>query len=272
MHYLYKITNNFDNKIYIGQTNHPELRWQQHKSKARSDEVADQVICRAMRKYGIDNFKMEIIMTCETLEEINELEIKYIKDCESLVPNGYNVSAGGGKLNDTPEIRARISESLKRFYKNNPNPNKGRVVSEETRKKQSEKAMGNTNSKGRVLTDIHKQRIAAANTGKKASEEARKNISLGHMGQRPPNRKLTSEQAKQVRQDRRDGMTIVDIAKKYKMAKNTLIAILGGFTYREPEAQIDPPKTQEAIEEIKKEEISNIVTELVIDSTEVNKN
>ena len=35
MHYLYKITNVINNKVYIGQTNSPNYRWYQHCSYAK---------------------------------------------------------------------------------------------------------------------------------------------------------------------------------------------------------------------------------------------
>lgn len=33
--YIYKIINTINNKVYIGQTNNPSLRWSQHRSNAR---------------------------------------------------------------------------------------------------------------------------------------------------------------------------------------------------------------------------------------------
>ena len=53
----------------------------------------DQYICRAMRKHGIDNFFMEKLCECN-IEDLDSLEIKYIKEYDS-VRSGYNVSMGG---------------------------------------------------------------------------------------------------------------------------------------------------------------------------------
>ena len=54
--YIYKIINDVNDKVYIGQTVRTiETRWIQHKSstKTKSDNLA---IHNAMNKYGIENF------------------------------------------------------------------------------------------------------------------------------------------------------------------------------------------------------------------------
>ena len=67
---------------------------------------------QAIRKYGIDSFDVKIL--CETTEtNINELEVKYIKEYNSLVPNGYNLTLGGANGQDSDETRLRKSESRK---------------------------------------------------------------------------------------------------------------------------------------------------------------
>lgn len=89
--YIYKITNNMNQKIYIGQTNNVTRRWQNHKC----GNDPDMVIARAIKKYGVQNFSFEILEEGLTKEEANEREKFYIKELKSLVPNGYNVSEGG---------------------------------------------------------------------------------------------------------------------------------------------------------------------------------
>ena len=57
---IYKITNLQNNKVYIGQTIHPDKRWWEHCQRARTH--TDQYpIHLAIFKYGPDNFKMEIL-------------------------------------------------------------------------------------------------------------------------------------------------------------------------------------------------------------------
>ena len=97
MGYIYKITNNVNQKIYIGQTrNLIKYRWQHHLWKGNHPEKPDTnyPLYRAMRKYGAENFQIEEIE--ETTDELlNEREIYWIQYYNSYVPNGYNCDLGG---------------------------------------------------------------------------------------------------------------------------------------------------------------------------------
>ena len=53
--YVYKITNNINNKIYIGITNNYKKRWDNEKSYPKNPERR-QVIQEAIHKYGKNNF------------------------------------------------------------------------------------------------------------------------------------------------------------------------------------------------------------------------
>ena len=86
---VYKITCLINRKLYIGQTRKSvEKRFKQH---AR----ANSLIGRAIRKYGVENFKIEIIEHCESKAQLNERENFWINALNSKQPNGYNVTSGG---------------------------------------------------------------------------------------------------------------------------------------------------------------------------------
>lgn len=97
MGYIYKITNNANQKIYIGQTrNLIKYRWQHHLWKGNHPEKpdTDYPLYRAMHKYGVENFQIEEVE--ETTDELlNEREIYWIQYYNSYVPNGYNCDLGG---------------------------------------------------------------------------------------------------------------------------------------------------------------------------------
>ena len=58
---IYKITNQINGKIYIGQTiNTLEKRFNRHKQDALSGRL-DTHFARALREYGVDNFVAEVI-------------------------------------------------------------------------------------------------------------------------------------------------------------------------------------------------------------------
>ena len=92
--YVYKITNNINNKIYIGITNNYKKRWSNEKSNSKNP-AKQQVITRAIAKYGADNFNFEILFSNLSIEEACIKEAQLIQQFNSLVPNGYNVDKGG---------------------------------------------------------------------------------------------------------------------------------------------------------------------------------
>ena len=60
--FIYIIRNTINNKVYIGQTRTSvNQRWLEHLRHAR---YGDQVINRAMRKYGINKFYIETLEIC----------------------------------------------------------------------------------------------------------------------------------------------------------------------------------------------------------------
>jgi len=97
---IYKITNLINNKIYIGQTVRSlQDRFRGHINQAESNKKSKDkmVLCRAIQKYGKDNFIIEEIDKASSQEELNDLEIYYICKYDSLAKNGkgYNIAKGG---------------------------------------------------------------------------------------------------------------------------------------------------------------------------------
>jgi len=58
---------------------------------------------RAIKKYGKENFKKEILEVCQTYEELNKRE-KYWINKRNAIKEGYNIAEGGdgGKTTDIP--------------------------------------------------------------------------------------------------------------------------------------------------------------------------
>lgn len=102
MSYIYKITNIITNKIYIGYTSQKNInrRFYQHKYEAfNTDEESNHsYLYQSMRKYGTENFIIEIVYEFDQiLQNWEELEKYYIKKYNSIRPNGYNILQGGNK-------------------------------------------------------------------------------------------------------------------------------------------------------------------------------
>ncbi|MBQ3452306.1 MAG: GIY-YIG nuclease family protein, partial [Selenomonadaceae bacterium] len=87
---IYKITCLLNGMKYVGQTTKStEERFNQHASNKKS------YIGRAIRKYGVENFSIEILEECDTCEQLNEREMFWIAALDCKHPNGYNFSDGG---------------------------------------------------------------------------------------------------------------------------------------------------------------------------------
>lgn len=85
---IYKITNKLNNKVYIGQSNNIQRRFEEHKYQEKNSAIHN-----AIKKYGLENFNFEIIEEC-SLEELDEKEIFWIKYYNSF-EDGYNLTLGG---------------------------------------------------------------------------------------------------------------------------------------------------------------------------------
>lgn len=152
---IYKIENLINGKVYIGQSNDIKSRWNDHKriAKDKSKHGYNYPLYRAIRKYGIENFKFEIIEECSE-EKLNEREIYYIGYYKSYIyfenSNGYNQTLGGegtrgfglnGDKNPMygkhhSEItKQKISEARKEKYSGENHPMYGKHHTEITKQK-----------------------------------------------------------------------------------------------------------------------------------------
>lgn len=106
--YIYKVTNNINGKIYIGQTRQSiERRWSQHITNSKLEQTHS-LLDMAIKKYGKDNFTVKCIkeISTETKQElINMLNIKekeyIIKFNSSYKQGNYNITDGGEKTSPT---------------------------------------------------------------------------------------------------------------------------------------------------------------------------
>ncbi len=131
---IYIATNVVNKKVYIGQTvSTLEKRIQGHIKTALAGRGYK--FHSAIRKYGIENFKWEVICFANNIDELNCLETKFILEYDSM-RTGYNLRTGGGSGGClSEEVKNKISRSKI-----------GHKVSIETRKKISESLSGRKQS------------------------------------------------------------------------------------------------------------------------------
>ena len=95
MNLIYKITNLVNGKSYIGKTSKTlDQRFTEHKIEAFRSRAEKRPLYSAIRKYGIENFKIELIEDNLSDDLINEREIYWIKFYKTYY-NGYNATIGG---------------------------------------------------------------------------------------------------------------------------------------------------------------------------------
>lgn len=144
---IYKITNNVNGKVYIGQTVRTlKERIGEH---LRHNNL---LVQKAIHKYGVDNFKFKVIDKAKNIDELNKKEMKWIGFYNCLVPFGYNQCIGGDNtigFHHREESKQAMSIKKSEMYLGENNPFFGKTHSEEQRLKWSKERKGRNLDKAR---------------------------------------------------------------------------------------------------------------------------
>lgn len=158
MFYIYRITNLVNGKTYIGQ----------HKYKKLNDNYmgSGTYLARAKKKYGIENFKKEILYSnIQYKETADDMERFAIAKERALGKAEYNIANGG-----QGGAGHKMSEEAKRKLSDRNKGNqyhKGHHHSEKTKKMWSEKRKGRPGTmKGKHLTEEQKKKCSESHKGK----------------------------------------------------------------------------------------------------------
>ena len=93
---VYKITNKINGKVYIGFTSYSiEKRFREHINKSKYESNVIRPLYVAMRKYGVEQFFIDLIETVEARQEACRREKFWIKHYNSYGEGGYNATKGG---------------------------------------------------------------------------------------------------------------------------------------------------------------------------------
>lgn len=94
---IYCITNLKNDKKYIGQSINIKQRLYAHKYNLKKGIHGNNHLQSSFDKYGVENFKFEILLECE-VEKLDEMEIAIIKKYDTTNDKkGYNHEHGGLK-------------------------------------------------------------------------------------------------------------------------------------------------------------------------------
>lgn len=94
MAFIYCITNRINNKKYIGKTTLAlSKRFREHCCEANKNRAKNRPLYKAMIKYGISNFTIDLLIECDT-DDLEFYEILFINKYNTY-HNGYNATKGG---------------------------------------------------------------------------------------------------------------------------------------------------------------------------------
>lgn len=182
---IYKIVNLVNGKAYIGQSVDVNKRKREHLNNYKREENKHKALYMAFNKYGINNFKFEVIQEC-SLEELDDLEIKYIELYDSY-KKGYNMTLGGGGLRGIkPWLgRKHTDETRKKLRE----VHLGKKLSKETIEILKQMRKGNKYRLGKkhtreTIEKLRKLNIGENNAmyGKSHSKETRNKIRMAKKG------------------------------------------------------------------------------------------
>ncbi len=105
---IYKIVNKINNKVYIGLTTTDlKKRWSSHVNTSSNCKY----LSSAIKKYGKDNFIMEPVFYANSVDDMMEMEILFIRQYNSLAPDGYNLREGGqyGEFTEMAKDKLKVA-------------------------------------------------------------------------------------------------------------------------------------------------------------------
>lgn len=168
MNKIYKLTNNVNSKVYIGQT------WfsLKHRLAQHLCNKVKSKLTNAIEKHGKEAFHIELITVSHTQEVADYWEKYFIEKFDS-IKHGYNIKDGGSRGKQSESTKQKISKKAMGHKRN-----LGRVASEQAKQNISNSLLGSKNPMfGKHISNEVKQRISDAHFGKARPIEVKKKIS-----------------------------------------------------------------------------------------------
>jgi group I intron endonuclease len=144
---IYKIINKIDGKYYVGRSSNIKKRWRSHRNLLRQNKHSNCHLQRAWNRDGESSF--DFILVEEVIPDKNiliDVETRYINkfvnDRKNGIDDCYNLSLSA--------VTGSVPGNQHR---------KGKPHSIEDRLKISKGLLGNTNTKGKSISEIHRQKI-----------------------------------------------------------------------------------------------------------------
>lgn len=187
-YYIYRITNLVNGKIYIG-------RRQTNKEPVTDSYMGSgTALHKAFEKYGLHNFKKDVVHICSTFEELCKTEAEIVNDEFIHRKDTYNLVEGGAFGGQT-----------------------GKSASEDTRKKRSMTMIG------RKLTDAHIANVKRSLTGRKLTAEHRLALTQVRHTDETKRRIADTQRGKQFSEAHKKKLSDTIMGSKNGMARSVVI-------------------------------------------------
>ena len=231
---IYLITNKVNGKVYVGQSVDIHRRWIEHLRSGQPDKYpnkherdANTPLHKAMAKYGVENFQIEILEECSK-EQLDERERFWIQNKHSFIDEeGYNLSLGGqdhvgakGEHHSQAKLTQIEVDEIKRLLK------------------ETDLSLNQICSK--FDNKVGKSMICLINTGKNWFDEnedypLRKKFKIGQ-GENAHHAILNDEIVMEIRTKYSQGIPKKQLEKeyclKYNVSASTIQAVLYGRTFK----------------------------------------
>jgi group I intron endonuclease len=155
--FVYVITHNPTSRSYVGASRDPSKRFAKHISVASNKPGSRTQLLHTEMRGRLSEFSMQVIETCESMEQAYEREAFFVEYLGTRWPQGFNLESGGRRgsrrhASTTASISAKNSGVFR-----TPEAIAKRVAA----------------VRGRPLSDEHKAKLSAATKGQPKSEETR---------------------------------------------------------------------------------------------------
>jgi group I intron endonuclease len=197
---VYKIRNTVDGKVYVGGTKNLGARKLHHFADLRRKKHHSHRFQFAYDQYGREAFVFEVIQTLSPSDDIHAVEQKYIDSYKSADPEfGYNIAPNADDTTGVPcsEKKKVLIGNANRGLKRTPEHIK--IMSECTRQR-------NLNAS----PELRKKWSEAQRVRNSTPEGRERARSMGLQ-----NRKISHEIIEEMKQMRKNGVRVFDIAKKF---------------------------------------------------------
>lgn len=191
-YYIYEITNLINRKTYIGQ----------HTTKNLNDGYmgSGSSLLKALKKYGKDNFKKEILLFA-----VNQVALNFFEKClvtEEFINqrDNYNLREGGGskgKLSTENILKLKGRKRTEESKRKMSLAHKGKKLSEEHKRKIGTNSKHAKRFLGKKHTEESKRKIGLAGIGRQKSPESIAKIIAFHTG-----RKRSSETCRKISENK----------------------------------------------------------------------